>query len=273
MVVVVKNWIVRQFTLDEFESPRHVWRHAISMGLKITVCVYSFNVAVHFLFNWFGLLPYTLSAGLIAASVLTPLLTFPVSTVGYAVLGFAFYDLGKSRAELKHLSRTDPLTGLMNRRAILDSFDQCDREKAMLVLDIDHFKSVNDTYGHLVGDEVISEVAALLRAVFDDRCICARIGGEEFAVTSCAIPFAEFAALGEAARTRIALMRTEAEGGAFSITVSGGIARALPDQKFGETFSRADKALYAAKSGGRDRIVLSYEAGQEDQHRQNANAA
>ena len=89
--------------------------------------------------------------------------------------------------------------------------------------------------------------------------MCARIGGEEFAVFSSDIAFAEFAVLAELARSRIGNMLTHVDGRGFAVTISGGVARALPDQQFGETFSRADKALYAAKTGGRDRIVLSYE--------------
>ncbi|WP_420410354.1 GGDEF domain-containing protein [Hoeflea sp.] len=233
------------------------------MAGKIGLLAYVIDVLSHIILDAFGLLPYSLVSSLIIATVLTPALGFGLALTSYMVIGFAIHDLGVSRNELERLSRTDTLSGLSNRRAFLEQFDHCDRQKAMLVLDIDHFKSVNDSYGHLVGDEVIVEVSAMLSKVFSDQCVCARIGGEEFAVFCHDMAFAEFASLCELARRRIAGMRIAAKGGAFSITVSGGMVRALPDEQFGPVFSRADKALYKAKSDGRDRIVCNYEIDRE----------
>lgn len=261
MVGMTRNWIVRQLSLGEFDSHRHVWRRSIVMACKIGVLAYVLDIVSHIILDAFGLLPYSLVSSMIIATVLTPALGFVLALTSYLVIGFAIHDLGVSRNELQRLSRTDALSGLANRRAFLDQFDQCDREKAMLVFDIDRFKVVNDTYGHAVGDEVIIRVAQMLADVFSERCMCARIGGEEFAVFSSDMPFAEFAALGEIARVRIAGIRIETEGRSFSITISGGLARALPDEQFGEVFSRADKALYSAKSGGRNRIVQRYDTG------------
>ncbi|MBU4530012.1 MAG: GGDEF domain-containing protein [Hoeflea sp.] len=260
IVGMARDWIIRQLTLGEFDSRRHVWRKAIGMACKIAVLAYGINLIAHWIMYQVDLLPYTLQAGLIAATVLTPTIAFSVALAVYVVLGFAIYDLGVSRAELEHLSRTDMLSGLANRRAFMEQFDQCNREKTLLIVDIDRFKMVNDKYGHAVGDEVIVKVANMLTSVFAGRGVCARIGGEEFAVCSSDMDFAEFAALGEIARHRIAQMRTEVDGEAFSVTVSGGITRAFPGQEFADIFSRADKALYDAKEGGRNRIVLSYDS-------------
>ncbi|MEM5474360.1 GGDEF domain-containing protein [Hoeflea sp. AS60] len=260
MVGVTRNWIVRQLSLGEFDSHRQVWRRSTVMACKIGVLAYVLDIASHIILDAFGLLPYSLASSLIIATVLTPALGFFLALTSYLVIGFAIHDLGVSRNELERLSRTDTLSGLANRRAFLDQFDRCERKKAMLVFDIDRFKSVNDTHGHLVGDEVISRVADVLSTVFCDRCVCARIGGEEFTVFCHDMPFAEFAALGEIARVRIAGMQIETENSGFSVTLSGGLARALPNEQFGEVFSRADKALYAAKSGGRNQIVLCYDA-------------
>ncbi len=263
MVGMTRNWVVRQLSLGEFDSHRQVWRRSLVMACKIGLLAYVLDIVSHIILDAFGLLPYSLVSSMIIATVLTPALGFFLALTSYLVIGFAIHDLGVSRNELERLSRTDTLSGLANRRAFLDRFDRCDREKAMLVFDIDRFKSVNDTYGHLAGDKVIIKVANMLSTVFSDRCFCARIGGEEFAVFCDDMAFAEFAALGEIARQSIAGMRIETEDGGFSVTVSGGLARAFPDEQFGEVFSRADKALYSAKSGGRNRIVLCYEAGGE----------
>lgn len=259
MVSVIRRWIVDQLMLGEFASYRDVCRKSVWVALKVSLVAYGLNLCCHFLLYGFGLLPYELGSALVIATALTPPITFVVSIATYVAVGFAIHDLGVSRSEFEKLSRTDMLSGLANRRAFLEQFDRCDRDKAMLVIDLDRFKTVNDTYGHMAGDDVIVKVAQMLAKVFSERCMCARIGGEEFAVFCWDMPFAEFAALGEIARLRIAGMRIEAGEGGFSVTVSGGLARALPEEQFGEVFSRADKALYAAKSGGRNRIVLCHE--------------
>lgn len=259
MVGLARDWIVNQLLFGEFSSYRDVCRKSVWVGLKISVLAFGLNLIAHFLLYGFDLLPYELGPALVIATVLTPPITFIVSVTAYLAVGFAIHDLGVSRAEFERLSRTDMLSGLANRRAFLDQFDRCEREKAMLVLDIDRFKAINDTYGHMAGDEVIAKVAAKLAEVFSERCVCARIGGEEFAIFSDDLPFAEFATLGELARCRIAAIQTEAADGGIAVTVSGGLVRALPHHKFGEAFSRADQALYSAKKGGRNRIVLSYE--------------
>lgn len=259
IVGAARNWIIRQLTLGEFDSPRHVWRKAVVMACKIALIAYGINLIAHWLMYQFDLLPYSLSAGLISATVLTPTIAFSVALAVYAVLGFAIHDLGVSRAEFERLSRTDVLSGLANRRFFLEQFEACDQSKSLLIIDIDRFKSVNDRYGHPAGDEVIVQVSGMLSSVFGEQGVCARIGGEEFAVFTKDTPFAEFAALAEIARGRIAAMCIWIKDETISVTVSGGISSALPGQKFSECFSRADKALYDAKAAGRDRIVLSYQ--------------
>lgn len=261
MVGAARDWIVRQLSLGEFDSHSHVWRKSVVMAFKITALAYGLNLISHFVLYGLGLLPYALGPALIIATVLTPPISFFVALVAYSVIGFAIHELGITRAELERLSHTDMLSGLPNRRAFQTAFEACETDKAMVVFDIDRFKSVNDGHGHSVGDEVIVKVAGLLPTVFGEDCLCARIGGEEFAVFSGVLAFAEFAALAEVARIRTAALPIGCAGGAVSVTLSGGVARALPGDSFGDTFSRADKALYAAKKGGRNRIVLSYGEG------------
>jgi len=256
MVGVTRNWIVRQLMLGEFGSYREVCRKSVWVALKVSVLAYGLNLGAHFLMYGFGLLPYSLGAALIVATLLTPPITFILSVTAYLAVGFAIHDLGVSRRELERLSRTDMLSGLANRRAFQDAFDACERDKSMVVFDIDSFKAINDGHGHSTGDTAIAEVAKELSAVFGERSLCARIGGEEFAVFSSDVPFAAFAALAETARIRIARLRISADAGDFGLTVSGGVARARAQEKFGESFSNADKALYAAKTGGRNRIAL-----------------
>jgi len=256
MVGFARRWIIDQLMFAGFESYNDVCRKAVWVSLKLATLAYGINLCAHFLLYGFDLLPYGLGPALIIATVLTPPITFILAIAAYISVGCAIHDLGVSRAELERLSRTDTLSGLPNRRAFLDQFQRCAGEKAMLVFDIDRFKAINDSHGHLVGDEVIVKVARMLTTVFGDRCVCARIGGEEFAVFSRDMAFAEFAVLGESARRSVAAMQINAGDLCFSVTVSGGLTRALPGQDFGEVFSRADKSLYLAKTSGRNRIVI-----------------
>lgn len=265
MVGLARAWIVRQLMFGGFDSYRDVCRKSVWVSLKVSALAYGLNLCAHFLLYGLDLMPYSMEKALIIATVLTPPITFILAILAYISVGFAIHDLGVSRAELERLSRTDTLSGLPNRRAFLELFDRFEGEKALLVFDIDRFKSVNDNYGHLVGDEVIVKVANMLTTVFGERCVCARIGGEEFAVFCSGMAFAEFAVLGESARRSVAAMQISASGKTFAVTVSGGLTRARPGQGFSEVFSRADKSLYLAKTSGRNRIVL-YSGGEDGKH-------
>ena len=260
MVGATRKWILKQLFLGEFHSYRDVCRKSVWVGIKVSVLAYGLNLAAHLLIYGLGLLPYGLGDALVLATLLTPPITFILAVTAYIAVGFAIHDLGVSRNELDRLSRTDMLSGLANRRAFQEAFDACRREKMLVVFDIDRFKIINDSHGHSAGDAVIIAVANMLATVFGKRCLCARIGGEEFAIFGSDMPFPEFAALCEMARIKISRMRIDAETGKLAVSVSGGIARAMPDQQFGTVFSRADKALYSAKSGGRDRIVFAFQA-------------
>jgi diguanylate cyclase (GGDEF)-like protein len=168
--------------------------------------------------------------------------------------------------ELRLLATRDALTGLLNRRAFdallaeeADRARRLGRSLALLLLDLDHFKSVNDTRGHPGGDAVLAAVARILGNEVRTIDKVARIGGEEFAVllmeTDAAEGFAVAGRLVEAVRAQPIVL---GEGGALTITVSAGVA-ALPvhGEADATLLAAADKALYAAKHGGRNRAVLA----------------
>lgn len=168
-------------------------------------------------------------------------------------------DLSKA----KSLAEIDPLTGIANRR----SFDAHLAEQVanhhasklpvcLLLADIDHFKKINDTYGHQVGDMVIKHFAAVIAQSVRSTDFVARFGGEEFSVI---LPKASVGnALGVAERVRQSLAQTSWAGtlpsGAKRPTASFGIAEILDDETPGQLFERADRMLYSAKRLGRDRI-------------------
>ena len=161
-------------------------------------------------------------------------------------------QLEDANAVLVEQTRTDPLTGLPNRRAFgaaLDAALQRPEGACVAVLDIDHFKVVNDTHGHAAGDRVLGELAANLRDAAGGRGLVARIGGEEFVwlLPGATVDQAELACRHLCQTVRLSSM-------ALPVTVSIGLARGRTGERGAEVVARADAALYAAKRSGRDRV-------------------
>lgn len=250
-----RNWIVRQLTLGEFSSRRAVIWCAVWMAAKIAMLAYGLNLCAHFVLVAFDLLPYDLFPALVIATVLTPPVSFIVAVIAYAVVGFAIYDLGVSRSELERISRIDMLSGLLNRRAFQKAFDDSHGDTSLVLFDIDRFKAVNDTFGHSAGDDVIAAVAEVIRETFADGEVCARIGGEEFAVLWSRDGASAIAERADMVRQRVAALEVAAGERTVRITISGGIADLAGVRGFNEIFSEADRALYVAKASGRNRIV------------------
>lgn len=160
---------------------------------------------------------------------------------------------------LKTLSETDPLTGAMNRRQFFEEAHQYfgagnAHRTAVLALDIDHFKSINDTHGHAVGDLVLQEFTARCRSLVAETDIFARFGGEEFIVllrnhSQHASHIAE--------RIRLAVAESKFLQPHFdlAVTVSIGLAYHEPQEDVEQLLSRADKALYNAKATGRNKVI------------------
>ncbi len=168
-------------------------------------------------------------------------------------------------SQLTAAARTDPKTGLLNavtweREATSDiaRARRTGQPVAALLLDIDHFKRVNDTYGHLVGDQVLRRVADALVGELRDGDHIGRFGGEEFAVLLHAADEAEARRAGERLRRRISELRVPVPDGTFTtVTVSVGVAVADDaDRSVAELLAHADAGLYAAKAAGRDQISL-----------------
>jgi len=161
----------------------------------------------------------------------------------------------------------DPLTGLKNRRAFERAVAQLMAEgtdgldgAALLLIDIDHFKKVNDTYGHLLGDNVLRAVSQVLQSNIKGRDLVARLGGEEFAVLLLRATAEGPMAVAEQIRTAIAngQIRSPAAGKLVgAITVSVGVAMAGPAESLEAVLERADGALYEAKRTGRNRVCVA----------------
>ena len=168
-------------------------------------------------------------------------------------------ELARERAETE--ARTDPLTGLPNRRYFFESMvrdvARSEREGtplALLAIDIDHFKEVNDRHGHAAGDTALIRTAEILGAHVRGSDMAARIGGEEFALACLNAGSSDARHLAERLRAAIEAQVIEHDGQRFSCTVSIGIALREPGDDVSKLMQRADSALYTAKEEGRNRI-------------------
>lgn len=185
-----------------------------------------------------------------------------VCMIGVASIGALSLALNHARNSQLHSrdARTDPLTGLMNRRALFDIYEGRKIGPFIVVaaFDLDHFKSVNDTHGHAVGDQVLERFARIMLATKRQNDLAVRLGGEEFALVMSRTTMDQGEEVAESIRLQLAATTIETDEGELCCTVSVGLASG---DKFGSTFAQvlraADAALYQAKSTGRDRIVRS----------------
>jgi diguanylate cyclase (GGDEF)-like protein len=165
-------------------------------------------------------------------------------------------------AELETLERlavTDPLTGLANRRGgeqnIASEISRAKRQQSPLsciLLDIDRFKAVNDTFGHQAGDHLLRETSALLRRALRAYDILVRWGGEEFLIVLPGVDFEQARRLAERVREEVHMLETNGLG---RITVSAGVSTLDTDYDFEAMLSHADRQLYRAKASGRNRVA------------------
>lgn len=172
----------------------------------------------------------------------------------------SFYSMvqEEQQNEVTERAKRDPLTGLFNRRAFFDSAEKLAQEKALfsiVMVDIDHFKTINDMHGHLGGDSALSFAGRLIANAFRLDDIPCRFGGEEFCVLlrNCNAEQATQQAELLAEKFRQGVIRLP-EGGEVKITISAGVSAHTSDQKLLKTIQAADTALYVAKKGGRNQV-------------------
>ncbi|WP_404384232.1 diguanylate cyclase [Caenispirillum salinarum] len=171
--------------------------------------------------------------------------------------------LRRQHLDLERLATTDTLTGALNRRAFMARLEtetqragRHGHDFAVLMLDIDHFKRINDTRGHAAGDQALVAFADTLRGHLRDTDSLGRLGGEEFAVLLPETGADGAATLAERLRAAVAAARVTTDAATFGFTTSAGLASFAGDTPE-SLLRRADGALYRAKEGGRDRVVAA----------------
>jgi diguanylate cyclase (GGDEF)-like protein len=186
----------------------------------------------------------------------------PVPGGGYLAIYRDIHESKRLEHELERLATYDELTGLRNRRSLLACLQsELERQQryacgvSVLVIDVDHFKSVNDCHGHAAGDTVLQRVSQGMLAVMRDVDVLGRTGGEEFAAVLPQTDPAGALRVAERLRAAVAALDLDLGEAVLRVTVSVGAASAWPDASVKDLLARADRALYAAKHGGRNRVM------------------
>lgn len=194
-------------------------------------------------------------------NVLTPMVAAILPVIG--TTGFLLLCSDRIRRDWEHAASTDYLTGLANRRTLANQGEQrlrraCLRGEALAlaVIDIDHFKSINDRFGHDIGDQVLRQVADRIAQACTPADLAARQGGEEFALLLGVRDLDSARQRAETLRAVVAAEPLAPNGQPIAVSVSIGLALAKPeDETLDQLLRRADHALYAAKAAGRNRVI------------------
>jgi diguanylate cyclase (GGDEF)-like protein len=239
--------VARPVIRTERELFVYVVRVTILCGV-LAVCLDVVNQLIFFI-DWETSIRSWVISAFIATGIAAP--------VAFAIAR-AHLELYRAKLAVEELSRTDPLTGLLNRRALLESAVVLPPQvMALVIADIDRFKTVNDTHGHLAGDEVIKMVGQAMESALGPFGQVGRLGGEEFALVSKAPVTDDLIASLWDFRDRIAATPIVAGSASVRVTISIGVASRKEGQSFTELFADADRALYLAKASGRNRVVSS----------------
>lgn len=248
-------WLRAQWEVGVFLTPADISTFVLNTVLvAITLATAIYLMSAVILAN-LGLLPYPFAAALGFGTSTTVLIAGSVSALLAWLLGMAIHEMALSRAEFERLSRLDSLSGLLNRRAFIETMAERNVNGFFVLFDVDRFKAVNDGYGHAVGDEVIVAVSEELQRVFTAMHLVGRFGGEEFAAFIHGDDRGDCNLLVEEARRSVGARRVDTPSGTVAVTLSAGVADRPVNRAFDAVFEAADRALYLAKSFGRDRAI------------------
>ncbi|MDQ8038199.1 MAG: GGDEF domain-containing protein [Pedobacter sp.] len=230
----------------------------VMAGIFIAVTIFTLLRAIYFIF--IGIHPdFSVTDSASWVNVVTPMIAAALPVIG--TTAFLLMCSERIRRQWERAASTDYLTGLANRRTLADAGEKRFAENkgmAVAIIDIDHFKSINDRFGHDIGDVALKHVAASLEAACREAELPARQGGEEFVVLFNGVDADGAHAAGERLRLAVAAKPFVAGELNLPVTVSIGVAvQSETDRNFDDVLRRADEALYAAKSGGRNRVEVA----------------
>nr|WP_099058636.1 GGDEF domain-containing protein [Rhizobium sp. ACO-34A] len=251
----LKSWVSLQVDLGNFNGREAIYGFALKMTFRAVLLAFVLSIAALPICYQLGIMPLTVPEAIKLSVAFSWLFGGAVSGALAIVTGQVIHDLSVSRKEFERLSRTDMLSGLLNRRAFNEELARTNGQASLAILDLDRFKSINDRHGHRAGDAVIMAVADVLREVFTEVHATARLGGEEFGVIIRGGGIAQRIAMVERARNLIAARTVLCDEHVISTTVSGGIAEFAPDLRVEAVYSAADRALYLAKANGRNKVL------------------
>ncbi|WP_093992114.1 GGDEF domain-containing protein [Flavimaricola marinus] len=233
--------------------PNHVWRGMSRPDLRFVAVVVVASVVSSVLTTLLVVGP--LVEAIVPAIVIPAVVSLPASI--YMVR--QRQKIQMLNMQLEDLLRRDPLTGVLTRRYFLNGVQSAMAGGGvLLVIDVDAFKSVNDTWGHPAGDRVLTEIAGRIGRAAGPDVRVGRLGGEEFAVFAAGVGLTDGQRLGEALRSEVAAMPISFDGTAITCTISIGLSMVPSDAEDVDPFMRlADRALYTAKQAGRDQVCLA----------------
>ncbi|SMC39605.1 GGDEF domain-containing protein [Rhizobium sp. RU36D] len=251
----LKKWIMLQVDLDSFHARGAVYAFALKMTFRAVILAFLLNIVALPMFYWIGLTSMPVAEAILLSVAFSWLFGGAISGALAYVMGQVIRDLSLSRAEFRRLSRTDTLSGLLNRRAFAEALENAGTSASLAIFDLDRFKMINDSHGHSAGDEVIKTVSRAITTVFQAPHTVARLGGEEFGVIIQNSTSDNRLMQVEILRQVVEQQVMTVNGAALRTTISAGVAEFCPGRGADEVYSLADRALYLAKALGRNRVV------------------
>lgn len=242
----------------QLRNRRDVWGFVACVTGLAVMLSQSFNIVVYQIFS--DMAPEAFRRKQVLDSLIGMMIALPITFY----VGGKIMQMNKMSQELRRLIERDRLTNVSTREYFFDRLGQEPCAGIAMMIDIDHFKRVNDTFGHIAGDEVLRHVAGLLREACRSDDIVSRFGGEEFLVFLPGVERADGASVAERIRRAVAAAPVFVDGRPIVATVSVGVGAKAQSDDLDEAIRVADEALYAAKRGGRNRVELAWALPQAD---------